>query len=97
MNQALITGQGADLRDQLAAERTLLAWVRTGLALMGFGLVMARFGLSCSNLRSLRTLLSCTLTFFVVVWDCVISAGVLVNILSAWQHARLVSNSVAAT
>jgi len=43
MNQALVTGQKADLRDQLAAERTLLAWVRTGLALMGFGFVMARF------------------------------------------------------
>ena len=35
----------ADLRDQLAEERTFLAWIRTGLTLMGFGFVVARLGL----------------------------------------------------
>lgn len=34
-----------DVREHLAAERTLLAYIRTGLALMGFGFVVARFGL----------------------------------------------------
>ncbi len=34
-----------DIREHLAAERTLLAYVRTSLALMGFGFVVARFGL----------------------------------------------------
>jgi putative membrane protein len=34
-----------DLREYLAAERTVLAYVRTGLSMMGIGFVVARFGL----------------------------------------------------
>jgi inner membrane protein YidH len=40
-----------DLRDSLAAVRTLLAWIRTGLALKGFGFVVARFGVFFEQLR----------------------------------------------
>jgi putative membrane protein len=43
--------QRGDLRDYLAAERTLLPWIRTGLALMGFGFVVARFGLFLQELQ----------------------------------------------
>ena len=32
---------GAELRDYLTVERTLLAWIRTGLALMGFAFLVA--------------------------------------------------------
>ena len=32
-----------DLREYLAAERTMLAYVRTGIAIMGIGFVVARF------------------------------------------------------
>ena len=34
-----------DVREYLAAERTLLAYARTSLAMMGFGFVIARFSL----------------------------------------------------
>ena len=34
-----------DLREYLAAERTLLAYARTGIAVMGIGFVIARFNL----------------------------------------------------
>ena len=38
-------GPPSDLREYLAAERTLLAYLRTGLSMMGIGFVVARFGL----------------------------------------------------
>jgi uncharacterized membrane protein YidH (DUF202 family) len=41
MPSAAQTPVKADLRDYLAAERTVLAWIRTGLALMGLGFVVA--------------------------------------------------------
>ena len=45
--------QAADLRDYLAAERTVLAWIRTALSLMGFGFVVARFGLFLQELQEI--------------------------------------------
>jgi len=85
------TAQTADLRDTLAAERTFLAWIRTGLALTGFGFVVARFGPYLrefqfeahpdSNLSHGMSLLFGT---------ALIGVGVVVYVLSAWHHFRLV-------
>ena len=81
----------ADLRDSLAAERTFLAWIRTGLALMGFGFVVARFGLFLQQLRFLEHTAS-TPSYGLSLWlgTALIALGVIVNLLSAWNHLRLV-------
>jgi Domain of unknown function (DUF202) len=49
------TSTPVDIREHLAAERTLLAYVRTGLALMGFGFVVARFGLFLREIRFVQS------------------------------------------
>jgi len=91
MNGPLKTGQKAALSDYLAAERTLLAWIRTGLALMGFGFVVARFGLFLQQLQVMQRSASAQ-TYGVSLWfgTAMIAVGVMVNVFSGWQHARLV-------
>jgi uncharacterized protein (DUF302 family)/uncharacterized membrane protein YidH (DUF202 family) len=83
--------QRADLRDYLAAERTLLAWIRTGLALMGFGFVVARFGLFLQQLRLIDHPPSAP-SYGVSLWfgTALIAVGVVVNLSSAGRHVRLV-------
>jgi uncharacterized protein (DUF302 family)/uncharacterized membrane protein YidH (DUF202 family) len=83
--------QRADLRDFLAAERTFLAWIRTGLALMGFGFVVARFGLFLQQLQVAQGT-SPAPSYGLSLWfgTALIAAGVLVYLLSAWHHLRLV-------
>jgi uncharacterized protein (DUF302 family)/uncharacterized membrane protein YidH (DUF202 family) len=83
--------QRADLRDYLAAERTFLAWIRTGLALMGFGFVVARFGLFLQQLQVFQPAGPGS-SSGLSLWfgTALIALGVIVNLSSAWHHARLV-------
>ena len=77
--------------DYLAAERTFLAWIRTGLALMGFGFVVARFGLFLQELQSGQTNFQAR-PYGPSFWfgTALIVLGVVVNIVCAWNHIRLV-------
>jgi uncharacterized protein (DUF302 family)/uncharacterized membrane protein YidH (DUF202 family) len=83
--------QKADLRDYLAAERTFLAWIRTGLALMGFGFVVARFGLFLQQFRIAQHI-GPGPSYGLSTWfgTALIAAGVIVNIVAGWRHARLI-------
>src|SRR5271166_5990827 len=77
--------------DYLAAERTFLAWIRTGVALMGFGFVVARFGLFLQALQVRQPVLAGQPSGISVWFGTVLLVlGVLVNILAALSHVRLV-------
>jgi uncharacterized protein (DUF302 family)/uncharacterized membrane protein YidH (DUF202 family) len=91
MNAPTGTGQQAEVRDYMAAERTLLAWIRTGLALMGFGFVVARFGLFLQQIQILQRGPAMQ-PYGLSLWfgTALIGAGVLVNLLSGWRHVQLV-------
>ena len=79
--------------DYLAAERTFLAWIRTGLALMGFGFVVARFGLFLEALQIGRPSPSVR-PYGPSFWfgTALIALGVVVNLVSARTHVRLIRN-----
>jgi putative membrane protein len=81
----------ADLRDYLAAERTVLAWIRTGLALMGFGFVVARFGLFLTEFQLAQGGALPSHRFSLWSGTALIAAGIAVNLYSAWSHAQLVA------
>jgi len=87
----MVQKEGPELRDYLAAERTLLAWIRTGLAAMGFGFVVARFGLLLQELQGAQheaSVRSVGLSRWFGVT--LIAVGIAVNVLAGRQHAILV-------
>ncbi len=79
-----------DLPTHLAAERTFLAWIRTGVACMGFGFVVARFSIFLRELGFAKD--STPAHSHVALWlgTALVAAGVVMNVISAWHHARLV-------
>jgi putative membrane protein len=79
-----------DLSTHLAAERTFLAWIRTGVACMGFGFVVARFGIFLNELRFVEDSSSVRSNGPSWLGTALVVAGVLMNVISAWHHARLV-------
>src|SRR5260370_5435804 len=81
----------ADLRDELAVERTFLAWIRTGVACMGFGFVVARFGLFLQQLLAIRNLPSVR-SYGLSLWlgTALIAAGVIINVISARHHSGFI-------
>jgi len=79
----------ADLRDSLAAERTLLAWIRTGLSLMGFGFVVARFGLFLQELQIAQPRFIPSYGLSLWFGTALIGASVAVNLLAGWQYVQL--------
>jgi len=65
MTAPVDTGQGAELRDYLAAERTLLAWIRTGAGSDGLWFC-------CRSLRALSSGTSVCARRFAAAWPRVV-------------------------
>lgn len=88
MNQDLMIEE--DPRIRMAGERTLLAWVRTGLAMMGLGFVVARFGLFLREITPVGLTSQHQSTGFSLwIGTALVIVGVIVNLLAAWEHFRL--------
>jgi putative membrane protein len=82
----------ADLRDYLAEERAFLAWIRTGIALIGLGFVTTRLRLvaEAAGLTHASVLQNELALWFETA---LIAIGVVVNLVSARRHMRLVDPS----
>jgi len=75
-----------DVRQQLAADQTLLAWIRTAIALSGLGFVVARFNLFLGEIHRVSS----------TGWQAaraiglvLVAAAALLLILGLLQHRQL--------
>src|SRR5271169_5958963 len=76
------------IRTRLALDRTLMAWVRTSVSLIGFGFTIVQFfqrlhdmeGVAPARRPQAPRDLGLTL----------IGAGIVIMVISAWQHRRVV-------
>ncbi len=87
----------ANLRDYLAAERTVLVWLRTGLAWMGFGFVVTRFGRFLQQLHLIHRepasqFCGLSLRFGTVL----IVARVILNVFAGFHHLDWFASWIAA-
>lgn len=78
-----------DPRLLFAHERTLLAWVRTGIALIGLGFVLARFALYLREIEPASRNPNGH-PFSLWLGISLVAAGLLVNVLSIWQHKEVI-------
>ncbi|HUS06473.1 MAG TPA: DUF202 domain-containing protein, partial [Bryobacteraceae bacterium] len=80
-----------DIREYLAAERTLLAYTRTSLAMMGFGFVIARFSLFLREIPMLSHNASGArhgLTLWLGIAS--VAIGTALNVFSVLEYRRMV-------
>jgi inner membrane protein YidH len=75
-----------DTRQQLAADRTLLAWIRTAIALAGLGFVVARFNLFLGAARGASAATTETARFLGVG---LVVAAALVVVVGLLQHRQV--------
>ena len=81
----------SDLREYLAAERTVLAYVRTGLSMMGIGFVVARFGLFLRLMQlNANQAPQASTGRSLLIGTSLVVLGSAVTVLSAWQYWRQV-------
>ena len=79
-----------DVRQQLAADRTLLAWIRTSIALAALGFVVARFHLLLSTTGRAGTDHGARVMGVIIV-----VAAVVIGLIGMYQY-RQVSEMLAA-
>jgi putative membrane protein len=81
-----------DVRQQLAADRTLLAWIRTSIALAGLGFVVSKFNLFLHEIRGTPTSSSLAARALGLALVAAGAGAVLLGLIQHRQVARILSD-----